>query len=459
MTAKRFLWNHRLAVVLLTDAVVLGVFWWFIPKMNRPFEALMAVVAVLGIATAVVVGNKLLNNLIVLVAAFAITFFALEMLQKFTNFMNLFQKKPSTVLGEGGPYAWDTHDAATYLRARNRALNDGVDPDALPGGFAGDIFAGMDKSQLSVKRQAGGNRVMYLEALKPPFSDDPPLGSELTPDNRFRHYCYERSSEDMLFDGEANVTPAGLRSTRSAGPDAKATWLFVGCSFTFGYGLSDNQTLPHYFAEAGGFRDRVVNLAVSGDGPNNCLRDLELNHRAGRAGVDDATVRGVFYSLIDDHVNRVVRPASGNAPYYELVDDRAVYGGAYRQPGQNGRLDILLDRARIIPLVRDRLRAGMGPFDPNYQWRLTTAILAEMNRICLQRYNAPLVVVYWGDDLNILLQLDSLGIPMLRVGGAFGEDWRAMAIKFHLADGHPSANANRLLGYYIQTMVPQESAE
>jgi hypothetical protein len=441
--------KHFGVFALLLNLVALGVLWYLIPHIGRPLDAWLIALFVLGIINAAVIKQAVGRTVMVLVASLSITFFVLEMAQEVTNFLNPFEKRPSTMRGVDSPYAWDTQDASSYVAARRKALADGLDPASLEGRHAGDIFAGMDPTALYHDRQAGGNQVTWLDALKDPCIQEPLLGVELTPDNRIRHYSKEEGTDETLFDAEYMVGEKGCRFTKSD-EAAKDTVIFVGGSFTFGHGLNDDETLPFYFSEAGGFADRVLNFAVSGYGPNQVLRDLELNYKPGLANIDPTGVRAVVFLLIDDHANQAVKPASNTAPYYVLKNNRPAYQGPYFDPEGLGRLNTLLFSSRIIPILRERLGAGKNPFDVNYKWDLTAAMLREMNRICLERYGVPMTVAYWGDGPEVLLRLMNTELDFFQVREAFGEEFANRAIKFYLQDGHPSAYANRLLGKYMR---------
>lgn len=445
----RYILKHFGAFVLVLDLVVLGVLWYLIPHMSRPLDAWLIALFVLGIINAAAIKWPLTRTVMVLVASLSITFFALEMAQSVTNFLNLFEKQPSTMLGTDSPYAWDTRNASSYVEAKRKALAGGVSPDSLQGHYAGDIFAGMDPVALYHDRDAGENQVTWLDALKDPYTKESLLGMEMAPDNRIRHYSREEDTDETLFDGEYTVGEKGYRHTQS-NDAAKDTVIFVGCSFTFGYGLNDDETLPHYFSEANGFADRVVNFAVPGYGPGQVLRDLEVNYKPGLAKIDPTGVRAVIFLLMDDHANQAIRPISNTAPYYVLKNNKPVYRGLYRDPDSLGRLNTLIYSSRIIPLLKERIGAGINPFDANYKWDLTTAMLKEMNRICRERYGVPLTVAYWGENPEVLLRFMNTELDFFQVREAFGEELANRAIKFYLQDGHPSAYANRLLGKYMR---------
>jgi len=83
----------------------------------------------------------------------------------------------------------------------------------------------------------------------------------------------DRGSGRVIFDVDYTIDENLTRKVVSAteGPAAA----FFGDSMTFGVGLPDNQTLPQLFADETGHRVRVLNLAISGFGPQQFLRALE----------------------------------------------------------------------------------------------------------------------------------------------------------------------------------------
>lgn len=442
----RDLWaRHGIALTLAFDAVVIGVYWYVIPMLKRPLEGLMVVLTVLGIVTTVAArSRKWLPGASMIVVSIAVAILCVEMAEKFFHVTSFFENKPSMRVGEGGKYAWDIFTPATYISAKDAALNDGIDPEALKDDFAGDVFERLGIEKLRVRRQTRGDRTEVLECAseESPWLRDPPLGSELRPGNMFRTYCRDEDTERMLYDGVCNTGPYGFRMTK--GDDgADETFVFMGCSFTFGMNLSDHQTLPSYFSGRQGFRKRVINLGVGGNGPHHSLRDLELNYRLGRAGVKNAEVKAVIFSYLDIHQPRVTSPTPELSPRYVLENGRAVYKGTFSDTGELGRLRILLLRSRIFPVIMKKLSGGRNEFE------LTMAILEEMHRICGERYGIPLTVVYWDDDSATLARLESMGVRLVRVSGAFEKNWREMSIKYLLFDGHPAAYANSRLAEHL----------
>ena len=430
---------------VLFDAAALGTLYYQIPNIRRPLEVLLFVLAVLCAVTAFAAGPRRLRNFLVAGTSVFATLFFLEFGQKYFDLQGLFQRRPEAALAPAisAPDSWTWKNTEEYLEVKRRAVAEGVLPP--DDDFAGDIFA--DKNNLVVRIHAGGDLV--TESLKPSYIIGPPLGCEFAPDNRIRFYARHRPSGTMLFDGAISINEYGFRETRG-NPDSDETYIFLGCSVTFGYGLSDHQTMPHYFSEAAGFEKRVVNFALSGYGVHQALRELETDLHASRAGLDPSQVKGVFFSLIDGHASRMEFPRYTAAPYYVLRNGRPVFAGSYMEHkalSGSSRLDILVARSRTR-FLQERLFSGDdGKMEK--LWEITLAMLGEMNRLCLEKYGVPLTVVYWNNHPPALEKFAEWGMPVIKVEEAFAAQGDYKAVKYMLHDTHPSPYANEVLGRHV----------
>ena len=451
MNVPKASWRSTI-MVLAFDMLALGFYLYWIPRVVRPLEVLMAVLFVLGAVTALAVKPAWMKSVAIMAASGAFTIFCLEMAEKYIGITRLVVpghvvSNTDGVEAAGGQYDWPRNNVPLYLEAKRRAVADGIGREAFGAALAGDIFAG--REGLWRRRTHSDGKTLVMEGLKPRYAYGAPLGYEYTPDNVMRHWCRPDGAEGYLFDARMTIGPGGSRETRG-NPGGEQAWLFLGCSFTFGYGLNDDQTLPHYFSEATGFTDHVVNLGVSGYGPHQSLRDLVLDRHPGRAGVDPARVKGVVFSLIDDHADRVERPNQPGTPVYGLDSSGGlVFEGNVTESWLSSRLYMLMEKSRIYPNLIWRLRNSQTKGDSSYGVDLTLAIFKEMDRVCRERYGVGLTVVYWNNDSAFKKGLTDAGIRVIAVADAFGSDWRRTAIEYELFDGHPSAYANRKLGRYL----------
>ena len=159
---------------------------------------------------------------------------------------------------------------------------------------------------------------------------DPDLGVVSPPDTTVTHI--KKADGKVLFDVTYTYDSNGMRVTPFADSTAHSRYAqFYGCSFIFGWGLNDTETLPYYFS-----RDnpeyRSYNFAESGYGPQQMLALLEK-------GTPKKTVKEkdgfAIYTYLDDHVLRVadgtysLKRLEGLTPYYELKGDKFIRKGFF----------------------------------------------------------------------------------------------------------------------------------
>lgn len=464
MSAGRIAIGRGAAIMLAVDIIALAGFYLAMPSLRRPFELLMLLLAVICAATAATVKRNIPRGFLVALASIAFALFLLEMAEKFLGITGWMQPRAAHI-DTGGPkgqagYSWEIGNPGSYLQAKDRALGDGVMPEALADNFAGDIFAGRDRSSLVTGKRSVGMAEAITEGYKRFYLTDTGLGYEHNPDNLARDYGRDEASGRLVFDAAYRINPLGFRETRGS-PDADEAFVFIGDSFTFGAFLNGDETAAHYFSEAHGFAKNVINLGVMGWGPHHVLRDLELNRHLSPALGENSRVRGVFFGLIDTHADRAATPTPKymTAPYYVLNDDGQLeFRSRASRSGFGENLAGMMEKSRVYPVLRDRLYQRVHAGDSGYKWRLTVALLREIDRLCRDRYGVPLTVVYWDDNAAVANMLRKAGLGVVPIADALpdGADWRSKAIQYMTFDGHPSAFANKKLAQYLFTMETRE---
>ena len=139
----------------------------------------------------------------------------------------------------------------------------------------------------------------------------------------FREVLDGRLITDVTYTIDAN----GLRKIPAPTQERARKVAFFGCSFMFGHGVEDDQTLPYYFVRDSRGSFEGFNFAGEGWGPHQMLREIENGFVRRVAGAPDLAI----YEVIPDHLRRV----SGRAPWedgpkYELCPgDEVCYSGAY----------------------------------------------------------------------------------------------------------------------------------
>jgi hypothetical protein len=257
----------------------------------------------------------------------------------------------------------------------------------------------------------------------------------------------------MLYDVVYSTLDSGWRVTPQ-NPDADKAVVFFGCSFTFGQGLEDEQTIPWRVAELLGPEYQVFNFALYGYGAHQMLAQIENGF------VDDIARRyqdvQAFFLTIDGHELR----CSGfeewvkSGPLYAEENGRVVYKGDIRN----------MDRPSLPPL-RKMLRnclvfqsiVGSTPPQSREMRELHAAIVAESARQMREKYHAPLTVLLW-PDAPFEGQLRGRGLDPVSLVPAL-PDWETARSGYYIPyDGHPNALGADHVARFIAARVQKRAA-
>lgn len=307
---------------------------------------------------------------------------------------------------------------------------------------------------------------------------DPGLGWALAKgvQTRARRQRHGRLLYDVTYTIDADglrVSPA-TEKTRQVG-----TVLFFGCSFTFGDGLQDNETLPYQVGLQSGGRWRTFNFACGNYGPHQMLAALE-DGRVAR--VLDSRPQYAFYVAIPIHVARVAgKIATGKgAPRYRLdtagtprLDGH--FGDEIRSPGFL-EAQVLYRFPEVVPWVDSQFRksaiyrmvANSDSPTTHGDVRLLMAVVRKSREILEADYpGIEFHVIFWPShfvEYRALYQemLDGfrrLNIPVHRVEEILPGYDREVPTRDQTeyliapTDGHPNALANRLLAGYVVNKI------
>lgn len=194
-------------------------------------------------------------------------------------------------------------------------------------------------------------------------------------------------------------------------PRRGPTVAFFGDSFTFGLGIPDADTLPQAFADATGRKFHVLNLAVSGYGPQQFLRDLEI-------GYHDALLRDdprLFVMLTAPwHAARTSCKAAFavGSPRYVLENGAPIHKGACPAPdaGAPALLRAVKTAIRVTAAYKYFIGAREPPIDDG-DIDGYVAILARAGQIAREKYGVTTLILFLADDLTS---------PHYRLGPGYG---------------------------------------
>jgi hypothetical protein len=98
---------------------------------------------------------------------------------------------------------------------------------------------------------------------------------------------------NLAFDATYTVDKDQHRYTK-ANKEAKDLYVFMGCSFTYGEGLNDNETFAYKFSEKFGFSKDVVNISFHGWGGHNVLAQLQSQKFKDYIKNNNKNLKGIY---------------------------------------------------------------------------------------------------------------------------------------------------------------------
>jgi hypothetical protein len=208
--------------------------------------------------------------------------------------------------------------------------------------------------------------------------------------------------------GRVTLNAQGFRGKDLSPPKgaSRTRVVLLGDSIAFGYGVSDEETFAHRLeVEDNGLE--VLNLGVEGYGPG---QELLLLQRTGLGANPDVVVLAVC--LRNDFVDAMLRVALYDGvtprPRFELVgSDLVLDDSPVRRSAAGHALQWLSDQSHLfnrasawMPRGREaedpgwRTRKREALLDEDYAFRLTFALVMEMEKLCRTRGIGFLVATF-----------------------------------------------------------------
>jgi hypothetical protein len=276
-------------------------------------------------------------------------------------------------------------------------------------------------------------------------------------------YHVEKTSRNTgatIFSVDYTIDSNLLRQTQSC--ETGPTIVFFGCSFTFGDGLNDADTLPQAFADSLDRKERVLNLGFSAYGPQQWLSELQ-------SGLFDPVIGSqprlfVFWTG-PGHIERTAcKPLwVRHAPRYAVENGQlGLKGECY--DGFSGWLEERLYRWTTYRLLIEPYRRTMNDNDVELYIQI---MLAALN-LSKEKYGVPTIVLYDRQLLPGDHQLlpgtgfsDDTIIQRLKDGGAIAinvslDKERATDVTISIpGDSHPTSLANRIRAGILKDYLEQ----
>lgn len=210
--------------------------------------------------------------------------------------------------------------------------------------------------------------------------------------------------------------------------------LFIGCSFIYGYGLEEYQTISYKTSKL--LKNPVYNLGLPSKAINTTIATI-------RNGMFDLKVKvppkTVLYNYADFHLKRLVMPNvffEGNEFLYRLNN-----GNLERK-----RPPFVISRFPLLCVLREQLYRYLVTNNKHYKdylKKLLKAHFIEMRKLLNEKYGdfKFIILVYKKSPIfeEIAFDMEKEGFIILRVFEDFGIDPNLRI--FRLPDGHPSERA------------------
>lgn len=224
--------------------------------------------------------------------------------------------------------------------------------------------------------------------------------------------------------------------------------LFFGCSFTWGEGVNDDQTLAAQFAVHSP-EYQSYNYGCSAYGPQQMY--LMLQNTAFLEDIPQN--RGIIvYTFIDHHVDRVagtmrlVSAWGHQLPRITFEDNHLVHHGTFDQ-AMTRLQKSLLRLANWSPTLL-LMKVDWPPERSESDFALTARLIVESARLSRERYpESQFLVLFFPGALyaeRLIPYLSQAGVPYLNYTHLFEDDSEGGAPYF-LPDGHPAPRAHQCL--------------
>lgn len=275
------------------------------------------------------------------------------------------------------------------------------------------------------------------------------------PTANFQSDAYEKIGDTLIFKVRYTIGENGLRITPECQNEKASSIVFFGCSFTFGLGLEDNQSLPYIIGSKVRDSYKAYNFGFSGYGTQQMLSALENN-------LTDSVIkfppRYIIYTVMPDHISRAINLHDWNLndPKYVLTSNGDVKCvGTFINPTEGGIRELMFLKFRESYVYKKLI---MKQYVDVNDINLFIKMVKKSELLIKAKYpTAEFIVLYWninyqeslGQEIVRLLKEEK--ITTLQVKDIL-PDWNNNYKKYQLYfpyDQHPNYIANKIISDYI----------
>ncbi|MDC0303728.1 hypothetical protein OAL15_01825 [Flavobacteriales bacterium] len=270
------------------------------------------------------------------------------------------------------------------------------------------------------------------------------LGSSLAKDTIISHAYLVNDS--LIYKQEYHIDEFGRRITPATKPDSLYNHfaIITGCSFAFGYGLNEYETLSYLVDSLMGFRS--YNYGVAGHGTQQTLALLQNRNLTQEISEPNGML---IHLYIDDHIprligsRRLIKLWATNFPYYHLNGEKLQRTGSF-WTGRHFKTRFY--RAVSQSAFIDLFDIDLPWYVSNVHLELFAAVLSESKGEFLKQYPKGEFLVVIGPNSKlaprVVSVLEERNIRVLNLSGLL--DKKQDEYKIHWTEGHPNKK------YYLE---------
>ena len=255
-----------------------------------------------------------------------------------------------------------------------------------------------------------------------------------------------------IFDVSYSIYNNDFRTTK-CDTFSKETYVFLGCSFTLGCGLNDDETLPYYFSENFNFKNNVINCGVCGHSTNTSLNILNNAFFSPLIFNKQSNIKYFFYSLLSDHIYRNFRYGKIYGEDYDASDGYLYKNKRWYISTLIGKIKYIFGRSYIfrkvfVPVIDEKFK--------QYYENYMIQSLEKMNEIIEEKYNSKLAVIIWEKEWYseyFIKKLKETKLDLIFLPEYFNSEKDGYRIRH---DGHPTAKANKEIAEILYNHINEK---
>ncbi|MBN1558942.1 hypothetical protein JW998_01740 [candidate division KSB1 bacterium] len=160
------------------------------------------------------------------------------------------------------------------------------------------------------------------------FRKDDILG--YSPNKNVKANTKKYYKDQLLYDVDYTIDEHGLRQSPPCDrSDHHEAIIFFGCSFAFGEGLKDHETIPYQVGTLSGGAYQIYNFGFHGYGPHQMLAAIENGYI--QKVLENSAPTHIIYIGLVEHALRSAGKISwdNHAPRYSLQDGHIYHAGRF----------------------------------------------------------------------------------------------------------------------------------